>query len=145
MQNAPLRGNALQNGCEQVRCPQDAEGTTQPMTAWSFNLPKTNIMTTLVLLMLVLTYGAYVAMGAPALARSTEPVQNGAEDAPLHSWRHTALRFAVLVLLVAHVAQTSNLPQAAMQAGGQDEISWAMRAQATEPAPADAPALREGE
>ena len=102
-------------------------------------------MTTIVLLMLVLTCGAYMAMGAPAMARSRESVQGGAGRATMPPWQRKALTLAVVALLMAHLAQTSNLTQAALEVGGQDETAWAMRAQAQDSTAADAPALREGE
>lgn len=93
-------------------------------------------MTTLILLLSIVSAGAYLT-------------RNGASSKTMASLSNNALKLAVVGLLTFHVAQTSNLTQAALEAGGQDEISWAMRSQAQELSADTAlvatPALREGE
>lgn len=106
-------------------------------------------MTTFVLLLLILTSSLYVTMGAPAMQRSSQPAGGAAGDVPARRWGRTALGLAVVMMLTAHIAQSANLTQAALEACGQDEIAWAMRSQAQQPstatAMADVAALREGE
>ena len=106
-------------------------------------------MTTFFLLLLILTSSLYVTMGAPAMQRSSQPVSSAAGDVPVRRWERTALGLVVVVMLTAHIAQSASLTQAALEAGGQDEIAWAINAQAREPstatAMADVAALREGE
>jgi hypothetical protein len=105
-------------------------------------------MTTLVLLLLILTFAPRQDVGAPAVLRAWRRMNEGAAGALNRRRQHAALGLMALTFLAVHVAHDAQAPQAAFMAGAQDEIAWVARHGAPEAAAMarlDAPADLESE
>jgi len=81
-------------------------------------------MTTLILLLLLLTFSVYQNAGAGSVERARRNM-GATLGALFGQGRRTAvLGLMALTLLTARVAQDVQLPQNVFAAGAQDEIAW---------------------
>lgn len=108
-------------------------------------------MSTLILLMLVLTFAARSDVGAPAARRVWQHLRETMDGASARRCRNAALGLAALAFVAAHVAHDVQTPNTALTIGGQDEIAWVVQhnapqaARATETARLDAPVAHESD
>jgi hypothetical protein len=98
-------------------------------------------MNFLILLLLILTVGAWLDAGAPAMRRAWQRIRGGAKSTLYKRMRNAAAGLLALAFVAAQVAHDAQAPLTELMAGRQDEIAAAM----TEGSPQWSPEARADE